>query len=770
MNSEAESCSLKEELEAKNAQIKMLQKKLQAKDSNEENVFREIERLRKLQTKQTEPSPEKREEKVATTPDRTLAMFVSDDPPMFVSPNQSLPARPLSEELASASPIGGEDSGIISTPVVPEADISAEHASTISQSEPDEPEPLQSTTDCIGDVLMEDAARVSENHISMSDGKSREENPDEMQEIEGHPLTARPQQLCISRETVALNDGRQTVTIDSHGKVDNSAHPSSLPAAGDDGLDLLPNPVAPLAAGYISSESPAPTTLGCGVTPMPDAGNPTVENVTSTRHAQDLDASTIEVVTSIPLVPNADASAMENNGLTQPEVPQHTVADVTSDVSVENTTTSPLPSPIKKLCSAIDIAISMSSLGTTLSPRKDVRDLALEPAALQHGNVLGDFSDGVKNNDGENDSIRPAPDSLPSVEVSKEDESNEITDDRSSNRNLSLPGLPPTSDEECRKDSDIRPDASTELRTQPKETSPLTDGIDRQQSIVATGGTNEPSMNLPLQPSSSPRRDGSSDGGNEHSLVAPEQVDKVPSAELRTQPGETSPRANRPQSDVAMGGTNLPLQPSSSPRRDGSGDGGNEHRPLVASEQVNNAPPLNTLIPKPTSQGPGERSDPTSTTITSTSELTREETIRQSYTKYGLADILSQCIPHQPDLTQSPYDPNVVVLGHSQWEKRSVLNDDDIAKLPGQLKEITKSIREKNDKQLKRKLQGNFKLPKVDYSGTQIEILIAMAHREHAKATESEYEQTLADIRHFSILLVIRYIHGQKRGTQTVPL
>ena len=423
------------------------------------------------------------------------------------------------------------------------------------------------------------------------------------------------------------------MTIDSQGEVNNFAYPSSLPAVGD-GMNLLPNPVA-LSAGYISSESPAaPMPPGCDVTSMPDAGNPTVENVTLTPLAQDLGASTMD-------------------GLTQLEAPnckmaQHTVANVTNDASVGDATTFP--------------------------PRKDVR--ALEPAALQHGNVSGDFSDDMKNNDVENNSI-PAPISLqenepmqhqvapswnqgdislpsiPSIidEPSKSsDMSYDVSaeqatqpNDESSNRNL--PALLPAGGEDFvakkaekdlefgqAKDNTVQPKfAYAESVAESEENSkglddirinaPAADEIDRLQSDVVMGETDEPSINLPSQPSSSLQRDRNGAGGNEYrSPKGPESV--------RRAKDDKSGRDKQPRNTTVKGKGVINAPPN-------------------GAQRVNNAE-------KSTSNGLGERSDTTSTTA-------REQTVKCSYVIRHLAHIPLN-FDHrqrQPDLNQVPFDPNI---------------------------------------------------------------------------------------------------------------
>ncbi|KAH9203040.1 hypothetical protein DL95DRAFT_509582, partial [Leptodontidium sp. 2 PMI_412] len=401
------------------------------------------------------------------------------------------------------------------------------------------------------------------------------------------------------------------------------ALPSSLPVTGEASLDLLPNLVAPSPAGYISSESHAvPMVLGCGVTSMPDACNPTVGNITA---APPRDLGATEIVDSISPAPNADASPIENNGLTQPqtliaEIAQHTRPIVTNDVSVDATTNSlslpggnaisisdardiasSWPSPMKELHSAINTAISMTSLGATLSPRKDLRDLTLEaaiPAALQYVNVSGDFSGGVR------------------------------------------------SGEEFRKD------ASAELGTQPRERGSQAGGIDRSQSDVAVSETNDPSMDLPSQ-SSSPLGTHNDTSG----------VDKLPPNTVISKPEKKTSVKEKDTRDALLPG------------------------------RANKSK-------KSTSKGSGEMVDAT---------LTPRQIIERSFAKYFRAHIPLNFYHGQPDLSQVLFDPNGVILGDSQWETRLVLNDDDLVRLPNQLKEITQRIPSKDDSKLIQLVQGNIK-------------------------------------------------------------
>jgi hypothetical protein len=114
------------------------------------------------------------------------------------------------------------------------------------------------------------------------------------------------------------------------------------------------------------------------------------------------------------------------------------------------------------------------------------------------------------------------------VSVEQAAQPNETTNDgSSSNRNL-----PPTCNGECWKDTDICLDTSTDLRP---------------QSNVATSGTDESSMNLPSQLSSSSRRDGSGDGGpnDEHRSRVAESTRKPLRTNDKAPPNTSIPRRQK---------------------------------------------------------------------------------------------------------------------------------------------------------------------------------------------------------------------------------
>jgi hypothetical protein len=623
--------------------------------------------------------------------------------------------------------------------------------------------------------------------------------------------------------------------------VDNSAHPISLPAvAGEDGLDLLPNPVAPSSAGCISSESrAAPMALGCGVTSMPDAGNPTVENVTSTHLAQDLDASTMEVVTSIPPVPNVDASAMENNGLTPNcDIAQHIVANVTSDVSVEDTTTFPSlavskptsisdardtsqwPSPIKKLRSEIDDAISMSSLGTTLSPMKDVRDLALEavmPAALQHSNVSGDFPDSVKNSGGENDSI-PAPGLLPSIKVSKENSS--FTQPQTSTVASHVPMEDATSSEALAGEnhtsaSDTTPSrlsSVTEHSGKNLGNASRCDSSAKHLSSLDKGGLESldhhgTSANLISIRHNGPTVAPNDDASRaEASQAAEISLDEQTSAYVTTSkigqkrlPGLDIDTTNELLASMADHSSKSKPEPEPALNDEERVDGIDE---ITSMPKVNEAPTAKrTSKRKKKGKGAGKKAkkDPTwklrqnirirpreSSDAMSTPASDPDEILLQNYAKYNLNPKLYY---GQADLSQRPYDPSAVVLGNSGWKKNLLLNDDDLQKLPDQIYEIIKGIPENDDNKLIQHLQEDIKPAQDCNSGGQVEnifakarrdydkgkqhqdsslggkvdIMFAKARREYDKGKQHQYGKIISDIRRFSYLLVILYIYGTKK-------
>ncbi|KAH7398135.1 hypothetical protein BKA64DRAFT_643245 [Cadophora sp. MPI-SDFR-AT-0126] len=367
----------------------------------------------------------------------------------------------------------------------------------------------------------------------------------------------------------------------------------------------------------------------------------------------------------------------------------------------------------------------------------------------------------VRDSEGENDSVL-TPASYPSVEVSEENELTQspwnrgdtsllsvrpVIDEPSSsdtgcnasipqqlneiNRNLSLPGLPPAGgDGGCRKDSDTCLDASVELRTQP---------IDRPYSDGATGRTDAPSMNLPLQLISSPRKEESGEPRNEHrSQVGPESTLKPLS--VKNDIGTPRDKAH-PNTCITR----------------------TKKKSTVEGKDVGNAlPPKGTgtvhKTKKPTLQGPGPIAS------------TPVRIIQQSFAKYHLAHIPLNFYHgqpgFQPDLSQVPFDPYAVILGNPRWEERLILNDDDLINLLGRVKEITGRIPSKDNNELIQLLQGKIK-PVEDYrSGSRDDIIIAMAHREHEKRTHHRFEKIIAEIRHFSLLQVLRYIHGQVKFTE----
>jgi hypothetical protein len=611
-----------------------------------------------------------------------------------------------------------------------------EGASMSSRSEPNVAgttfQPPAPTTGFGDDAPTEDAPLlpVLEYDTFMSDGEGlgREENVDEMPGTEG---------VVYPSSSLTIGDDTQQSCTPSreadapHGKGDSSADRSSLPAGEGSALKPLPNPIAfPMAAG----SAVALTRL------MLHAGSPTTENLNSAPLEQDLDTSTMDIVTFTRPAPDTDASTMENNGSAQQtpndEITQHALANATSDVSMEETTVSPFaggnltsasdsrdtaplgPSSITELYSTIDTAITeqCDDVPSTLSPGKNIRGLALEeamPAPLQHGNDWGDFAEGMKNNDSENNHVA-SPGLLPFIDASKENKPihHRVT------ASQSVPGVLPTVAEHP-KSWDMSWDVSVEQATQQIETSDDTsrsnqktstpaDDIEQPQSDGSTSGTDKPPINLPSQLSSSLPEVGSCVRGLEHL-----ESTRKPLRTTDERPGDKTP------------------QPKGAGR---------------ANKAINL-----------TSQTPGERSDITS--ITSTPE----QIIRQSFAKHLRAHIPLNFYYGQPDLSQVPFDPNAVILGHSQWKKRLVLNDDDLANLPSRLQEFTKRIPSEDDNQLILDLRGGSKLAEAYRSGSRDEILITMAHREHEKANSHGFGQKTAEIRHFSIVQVIRYIHGQKK-------
>ena len=122
--------------------IQRLEEHLGLKDSSLAKAVSEIKRLEN-------ELREKSERKVGATPDYT----VSDDPPLFDTPNQSMhgpihSALSANRKESDSGSIGSEDGGI-TTPIAPEAIKCTQHASDCSHSEQNDAESLLSTINSV---------------------------------------------------------------------------------------------------------------------------------------------------------------------------------------------------------------------------------------------------------------------------------------------------------------------------------------------------------------------------------------------------------------------------------------------------------------------------------------------------------------------------------------------------------------------------------------------------------------------------------------------
>lgn len=557
-----------------------------------------------------------------------------------------------------------------------------------------------------------------ENYTSVSDRKSREENPDDMQGIEGL------QQPCSSGEAV-----------DS---------------------PLLPNPVA--------------------------------GDVTLMPQPQHFSASSMEIV----------MSAMEDNSLTQPEAPiceieQHTVKDATTFTSDAQHTAHPWPSPIEDLRSKIDTDILMLSLGTTFSPRKDVQDWAM-PAALQYGDVLGDFP-------GDNDSI-PAPGLLQSGEVLIENGNltqprmltvTNVTSRAPLEVATSSESLGGEYNESAQDTTPSRPSSVTEQSEENLESSGRCDHHGTSDTVVTRLTTHDPQYYANLINMSSISQNGPTAG----SILSDGKVglDGGKSNELGSlvAPNDNAPRAEAPHDTettstigVNIGVSRKPIAFMANPSNKEPELALNDEQPAHGIGEMSSMPKVSDAktakcIRKPKKKGQGRKKtkkDPTwklrqnvrkvmdlkeSIDATLRPASTPKEIIEHSYAIYSCAHIPLQFYYGQADLSQIPYNPFAVVLGNSLWKTRLVLNDDDFEGLPNQIQEITEGIPEKDDNMLINHLQGDVK-PAQDFSsGDRDEIILAKARKEYDKGKQHQYGYIISNIRRFSYLLVLRYIYGQKK-------
>jgi len=107
-----------------------------------------------------------------------------------------------------------------------------------------------------------------------------------------------------------------------------------------------------------------------------------------------------------------------------------------------------------------------------------------------------------------------------------------------------------------------------------------------------------------------------------------------------------------------------------------------------------------------------------------------------------------------------------------------VLNDNGLAALPRQLKEITKCIPLDDDDHLIEELKKTVK-DHLSNNCNQIckpvnnyrldKILITMALREHENTENYGLRRKIAEIRHFFIMQTIKYIYRQKKVYKISP-